>query len=468
MYMHTDNLYEKYFGEVPEITVALAPHGSARRYWLQGGGNQVKAVLTNGENNAENDAFIYLARHLYDKSLPVPELLCVSDDRKWYLQSFVGYSSLYDLIVKGTVETATLEECMRLLANIQVKGADGMDWDICYPVEEINRRAVMWDLNYFKYSFLKLYCESIDETRLEDDFNRIAESVTGKRIPQLLVLRDFQSRNVMVDDNGKISVIDFQGARRGNPLYDVASFVNQTRAGFDRQTRLHLINMYKNELERLGVCIPDSLFKQQFNIISLFRSLQTLGTYGFRGVVQGNARFGSQIPKGVRSALENDVCREYPEVYRCLTICDKTVAHKKVEATDRLTVKVNSFSFKKGYPEDESGNGGGFVFDCRWMHNPGRYEQYRQLTGRDNDVIAFLEEQGECRRFVEGCFELVKPAVQNYVERGFSSLSISFGCTGGQHRSVYCADMLARFLKQLFPLVNIVLNHRERRITEYI
>lgn len=131
-----------------------------------------------------------------------------------------------------------------------------------------------------------------------------------------------------------------------------------------------------------------------------------------------------------------------------------------------LTVTIYSFSFKKGIPEDNSGNGGGYVFDCRSTHNPGKYDEYKQLTGLDQPVIDFLEKDGEILEFLSSVYTLVDHHVARFLERGFEHLQVSFGCTGGQHRSVYSAQHTAEHIKEKFPTVSIELIHRERGIQQ--
>ncbi len=128
-----------------------------------------------------------------------------------------------------------------------------------------------------------------------------------------------------------------------------------------------------------------------------------------------------------------------------------------------LTVEITSFSFKKGIPEDKSGNGGGFVFDCRALPNPGRYEEYKHVNGTQQVVIDFFKPYSECEEFLSHIYAIVSQSVTKYIERDFSHLMINFGCTGGQHRSVYFAEKTATFVKETFP-VNVIVNHREQAI----
>lgn len=127
-----------------------------------------------------------------------------------------------------------------------------------------------------------------------------------------------------------------------------------------------------------------------------------------------------------------------------------------------LTIHINSFSYKKsGIPADTTGHGGGFVFDCRFIYNPGRREEFKLLTGQDKDVIAFLESQHEMKTFLNNVYDITDLAIENYIERDFTDLMISFGCTGGQHRSVYAAEKAKEHISKKYPGVNIILHHTQ-------
>lgn len=339
-----------------------------------------------------------------------------------------------------------------------------MDFAYCYPLAEFNRRSILWDLNYFKYCFLKTTGLEFQENLLEDDFEHMADALLQIQ-PQVFMYRDFQSRNVMLRE-GKPYFIDFQGGRKGPFYYDVASFLWQAKANYPDSLRQELIDEYLDALQPYHA-IGKEQFLATLRHFVLFRTLQVLGAYGFRGYFEKKAHFIQSVPyaiENLRQLLETDF-PEYP--YLCLVLRKLTELPQFASVRNRrkLTVRVMSFSYKKGIPEDPSGNGGGYVFDCRAVHNPGKYEQYKQLTGRDKPVIDFLEQDGEILRFLEHVDALVDAHVQRFLERGFTNLSICFGCTGGQHRSVYSAEHVARHLNEKFG-VRIQLIHREQHIEQ--
>lgn len=339
-----------------------------------------------------------------------------------------------------------------------------MDFGYCYPLAEFNRRSILWDLNYFKYCFLKTTGLEFQENLLEDDFEHMADALLQIQ-PQVFMYRDFQSRNVMLRE-GKPYFIDFQGGRKGPFYYDVASFLWQAKANYPDSLRQELIDEYLDALQPYHA-IGKEQFLATLRHFVLFRTLQVLGAYGFRGYFEKKAHFIQSVPyaiENLRQLLETDF-PEYP--YLCLVLRKLTELPQFASVRNRrkLTVRVMSFSYKKGIPEDPSGNGGGYVFDCRAVHNPGKYEQYKQLTGRDKPVIDFLEQDGEILRFLEHVDALVDAHVQRFLERGFTNLSICFGCTGGQHRSVYSAEHVARHLNEKFG-VRIQLIHREQHIEQ--
>ena len=462
-------LYKSYAGHEPEDVEALAGAGSNRRYFRLKGDPTLIGVK--GENADENRAFLYLAAHFREKGLPVPRVCARSQDEMHYLQEDLGDTLLFDAIGKGRSsgtfdeeEKRLLRQTIRLLPALQVKGAEDLDFGRCYPQAEFNRRSVLWDLNYFKYCFLKATGIDFQEDRLEDDFQAMADVLLKADAPYFMY-RDFQSRNVMVRD-GEPWFIDYQGGRRGPLHYDVASFLWQAKAHYPDTLRKELLDEYLDAL-RAYIPVDEAEFKSLLRHFVLFRTLQVLGAYGFRGYFEKKPHFLQSVPYAIGNLrkLLREGFPEYP--YLCEVLGRLTDLYPSVDAPQEppLVVKVTSFSYKKGIPEDTSGNGGGFVFDCRAVHNPGKYECYKSLTGLDEPVIRFLEEDGEIIPFLEHACALVDASVRRYLERGFTSLTVCFGCTGGQHRSVYSAQHLAEHLHRKFG-VEVELTHREQAITQ--
>lgn len=464
------NLYAQWSGDVCESITPMSGAGSNRRYYrVKSRENDTTVIATAGDDVAENKAFIYLSKHFAALGLPVPEVLSVSDDNRVYLQSDLGDASLFDMLATRDDNSAVgvcLEKTMRVMARVQHQGCRDLDFTRCFPVESMDRRAIMWDLNYFKYCFLKAIGITFSEPLLEDDFERLASMLAAGDDCRTVMLRDFQSRNVMIKD-GEPYLIDFQGARRGYPEYDVASMLWQAKAGFTDAERRHYVGVYLDEAGRLAP-IDHAAFEERLQMMVLFRLLQVLGAYGFRGYFENKAHFVTSIPQAVANL--RDILPGIPASLGYLrgvlaAICDDERFAPAVDYGG-LTVRVTSFSYKKGgVPRDTVGNGGGFVFDCRAIHNPGRYEQYKALTGRDPQVIEFLEENGEVFKFLENAFRLVDASVERYISRGFNSLMVSFGCTGGRHRSVYSAEAMARHLREKYG-VRVVLEHVAQGITE--
>lgn len=466
-----EKLYCSVFGQMPKAVMPLPGAGSNRRYFRLTG---VESVIgTIGVSCQENNAFIYFSELFASRQLPVPKVLAVSDDRLCYLQEDLGDTSLCSEIAKFGAQSdlvnSAFERLIELLPKFQYGYSAELDASKCYPRRAMDTRAVMWDLNYFKYSFIKATGIDFDEDQLEDEFEILAAEIV-KNPNSTLLLRDFQSRNVMVK-NDDLYVIDFQGTRMGEGLYDVASLLWQARAGLTDEQRIRYAQLYQKAVEAT-IGKPIENFSQRLTLVVLFRLLQVLGAYGFRGLFERKAIFLEVIPLAVASLgkivkqLQSLMPGFLPYLSELLL---KVAAMPRFAAelsSSGLIVTVMSFSYKKGIPEDLTGNGGGFVFDCRAMHNPGRYNEYKQLTGRDKPVIDFLEERGEMAKFLENCYSLVDASVERYIQRGFANLAVNFGCTGGQHRSVYGAEHLARHISEKYG-VAVKLIHREQSITEY-
>ena len=462
-------LYVAYTGHEPESIDEMPASGSNRRYFRLKG--EPTLIGVSGESVEENRAFLYMAEHFLQKGLPVPKVLIKSDDDIFYLQEDLGDTLLFNAIEKGRKtsvfgeeEKQLLRKTMRLLPAVQFAGADGMDFSYCYPQAEFNARSILWDLNYFKYCFLKATGLDFQEDKLEDDFQKMAD-VLLRSSSATFMYRDFQSRNVMIKDD-EPWLIDFQGGRKGPVYYDVASFLWQAKANYPESLRKELLKEYIDALRKYQP-VDEAYFYAQLRHFVLFRTMQVLGAYGFRGYFEKKPHFIQSVPYAIENLrqLLKEPYAEYPYLCKILTELTEMKQFTDELQKRRLTVKVTSFAYKKGIPEDTSGNGGGFVFDCRAVNNPGKYERYKPFTGLDEPVIRFLEEDGEITEFLTHVYALVDASVKRYMERGFTSLSVCFGCTGGQHRSVYSAQHLAEHLNQKFG-VQVNLMHREQNIEQ--
>jgi aminoglycoside/choline kinase family phosphotransferase len=463
-------LYQSYKGKEVQDIVEMPSSGSNRRYFrLKGEEGTMIGVC--GTSVDENKAFIYIAKHFRECGLPVPEVYCHSDDFVFYLQEDLGDTLLFNAIEKGRKtsvfseeEKVLLRKTIRILPAIQFAGANGFDFSVCYPQPEFNERSIMWDLNYFKYCFLKATGMEFQENMLEDEFLKMSD-VLMRSSSATFMYRDFQSRNVMIKD-GEPYFIDFQGGRKGPFYYDVASFLWQAKARYPDSLRKELIKDYIEALRKYKP-VDENYFYSQLRHFVLFRTLQVLGAYGFRGYFEKKPHFIQSVPyalENLRELLKEDY-PEYPYLCKMLRQLTELKQFTDDLKKHQLTVKVMSFAYKKGIPDDPTGNGGGFVFDCRAVNNPGKYDRYKPFNGLDEPVIRFLEEDGEILTFMEHVYALVDASVKRYMERGFSNLSVCFGCTGGQHRSVYSAQHLAEHLNRKFG-VRVELVHREQNIEQ--
>lgn len=464
-----EKLYSDHVGSAPTAVEELPSSGSNRRYFRLFGEQNLIGVI--GTCREENDAFIYMSGHFLDKSINVPAVIAVSDDHMCYLQEDLGDTLLFNAIEKGRLtrsfsndERELLVHTIRALPDIQFAGAVGLDFNYCYPSSQFDVRTIMWDLNYFKYCFLKATGIEFQEDLLEDDFQALAD-VLMRSQSGTFMYRDFQSRNVMIKD-GQPWFIDFQGGRKGPFYYDVASFLWQAKANYPDSLRQELIDEYIDSLRKYQY-IDRDYFMEQLRHFVLFRTLQVLGAYGFRGYFEKKPHFMQSVPFAIANlrALLDRPYSEYPYLNDLLNRLVNLKQFTSDLQKKSLTVKVMSFAYKKGIPNDPSGNGGGYVFDCRAVNNPGKYERYKPFTGLDRQVIQFLEDDGEIGVFLDNCYRLVDASVVRYKERGFTNLMVCFGCTGGQHRSVYCAQHMAEHIHSKFN-VKVELVHREQNIEQ--
>lgn len=459
-------------GETPKDILPIAASGSARKYYRIVTENR-SLIGTYSSNIEENEAFLTFCEHFHELNLNVPEVYAVNEEHSCYLQSDFGDDNLFAHVQKALQSGGYGENTIRLfkkalshLVKFQCLGHQGLDYSKAYPTPSFDRQSIIDDLNYFKYYFLKPH-EEIDfnETRLDKDFSAFADFVS-KAPNDFFMYRDFQSRNIMVKDND-LYFIDFQGGRRGPLNYDVVSLLYQVKAQIPQAVRDELIDYYKTELAQY--VNPDEVKFDLYQPYFVYlRLLQVLGAYGFRGLIQKKSHFIESIPYALKELTmwnENHPLTDYPELQNVISKLS-TINYKLPTPNSKLTVTINSFSFKKGYPDDFSGNGGGFVFDCRALPNPGREPEFKTKTGRDWEVIDYLMAKPQVHVFLDHVKAIVSQSVDNYIERHFSNLMISFGCTGGQHRSVFFAQTIYEWLKAAYPDINLKLNHIERKITE--
>ena len=501
-------LYKETTGlDVAEVEI-IPGAGSNRQYYRLKGNDGSTLIGAVGTSRDENHAFCYLAKHFTEAGLPVPQVVAESEDGLRYLQNDLGKQSLFDALKGGREaggrynahERELLRRTIAALPAMQILGAHELDFSQCYPQEALDETNVLFDLNYFKYCFLKATGLDFHELKLEASFQLMARDIVN--IPGgAFMYRDFQARNVMLDAQGNPYFIDFQGGRKGPVQYDVASFLWQASARYPKKLRSELIKVYLQSLKQYQE-VSEKKFRQGLQLCVLFRLLQVLGAYGFRGYFERKKHFLESIPpamENLRDLLNEGGC-PYPYLNEVLiklvsmpqfkpekkeevrradglktTELNPYQAHpldgpptfSRYDAQGPLVVRVFSFSYRKGIPEDTSGNGGGYVFDCRSTHNPGRYEPYKQLTGLDEPVIRFLEDDGEILTFLDSVYKLADAHITRYLQRGFTNLMFSFGCTGGQHRSVYSAQHLAEHIHKKFG-VEVHICHREQGIEQVL
>ncbi len=465
-------------GLKPLEILPIAESGSSRNYYRIL--TETRSLIGTYSNNIEeNEAFLHFSRHFHDLRLNVPEVYAVNNEHTCYLQSDFGDDSLFAHVQKTLMAGGFGENVIELykktlshLVRFQCIGNQGLDYSKAYPCERFDRQAILDDLNYFKYYFVKPH-EVIDfnESRLSKDFEAFADFL--QQAPSdFFMYRDFQSRNIMIQ-NDEPYFIDFQGGRKGPLNYDVVSLLYQVKAQIPQAVRDQLILYYKEVLAQY-VSPEEVKFDTYQPYFVYLRLLQVLGAYGFRGLIQKKSHFIESIPYALRELKiwsENHPLSSFPElqyVISQLSTLNYPLSTDSQLSTlnSKLTVTINSFSFKKGYPNDFSGNGGGYVFDCRALPNPGREPEFKTKTGRDWEVIDYLMAKPPVHDFLDHVKGIVSQSVENYKERHFSNLMVSFGCTGGQHRSVFFAQTIYDWLKKTYPDIHLILNHIERKIKE--
>lgn len=460
-------LFKRWSGNHPDKATALPPSGSERKYFRFNYQDESAIGVWNPVKE-ENTAFLYFTRHFLANGLHVPGIYGEDLANNVYLQQDLGNSSLFSLLEKRSPVSFVSDEVIRLLKEsihelirFQVIAGKSVDYYYCYPQTNFDDRSMKWDLNYFKYYFLKLHVP-FHEAKLEEDFDTLVNYLAGADAGYFMY-RDFQSRNILIKDE-RPYFIDYQGGRKGPLQYDLASLLFQVKADLPYNLKEELLEHYISELSSM-IKIDRVEFKKYYYGFVLLRLLQVLGAYGYRGLIEKRPHFISSIPFALKNLdwwLNHiDLKLKLPELLSTLKSLSEIDKYQTISEpfNRKFTLSIKSFSYKEGIPEDLNGNGGGFVFDCRALPNPGREERYRAFNGKDKIIINYLENMPGVIDFLNTAEKLVSQSVENYLNRGFRSLMVSFGCTGGQHRSVYCAEVMANRLRNKYQNINVEIAH---------
>jgi aminoglycoside/choline kinase family phosphotransferase len=463
-------IFQRHFKVPAEVVQPLQGHlsGSGRRIIRLSAG-PMRAIGILYDVREENVAFLEFTRHFRRHGLPVPEIYGEDLSRGAYLEQDLGDTTLFEFLSEHRSGAEIAEPAVEayrkvvaLLPRFQVEAGHDLNYKACYPRASFDRQSIAWDLNYFKYYFLRLAGIPFNEQALEDDFSRLTKFLLSAPRDYFLY-RDFQSRNIMLPE-GNPYFLDYQGGRKGALQYDVASLLYDAKADLPPEFRQQMLDRYLESLANF-LSLDRGAFLHYYYAYVYVRIMQALGAYGFRGFYERKTHFLQSVPyalRNIRWLLHNvELPVALPtltEAFRGMVASEKL--HDVASASGQLTVRVSSFSFHRGLPSDETGNGGGFIFDGRSLPNPGREERFKPLTGKDAPVIEYLEQQASVRQFLANATALVDASVANYRSRGFKNLMVSFGCTGGQHRSVYLAEQLAKHLGSTNG-VEVILHHRE-------
>lgn len=465
-----EELFEQWAGEPCLNKIQITANGSNRLYYrLEGETKSCIAAIN--KDVRENEAFFFFAKEMAKRGVKVPEVYAISEDRTTYIQEDLGNVTIYTFLASRKTNGVDVTEQMRdlykraidNLIEIQTACRD-IDFSNAYPRPCFDRQAIQWDLDYFKYYFLKLFHVPFDEQLLERDFQTFMDYLLDEDCGYFMY-RDFQSRNIMLY-NDELYFIDFQGARKGAAQYDLASLLYSSKSDVPDEMRKELLEYYMDKREaaedkKQG--FDRESFKNKFYGYVLARMMQAMGAYGFRGVIEKKEYFVKSIPYAVRNLRKVLETVDFPiEIPHLMTVWQSITEMKEYsDANEQLTVSIFSFSYRKGIPFDKSGNGGGYVFDCRALPNPGLFDEYKLLNGRDQAVIDFFEQHPETERYLDYVRGIVGESVTSYISRGYTRLMINFGCTGGRHRSVYCAERIARYIHENFDC-NVSIHHLEQ------
>lgn len=458
-----EKLFEDHFLVKPESITALPVSGSDRRYYRMRAG-EISAIGTYNSNVPENNSYFYFTELFRKHEINVPEVYKVGRERRYYLQQDLGSTSLFDLLMeKGYTDEVKdyFHKSVEQLVKLQWQAGRECNYNQCFSSKQFDEKAIMSDLLYFKYYFADLQKIPYDKNALMDEMESLSRDL-GRIQPQALMYRDFQSRNIMVHE-GKVFFIDYQGAMQGPPQYDLASLLWQAKAKIPAAWKEDMLNKYVTAMEDLKISrVEEIYFRKGYLQFVLLRMLQVLGAYGFRGLLENKPHFRTSIGPALKNL--NSFLNEHTQIpmYAELRALLENISAANMQeyysvpepsADIKLQVSISSFSYKKnGVPKDKTSHGGGYVFDCRGVKNPGRYKDYKFLLGTDEQVMQYLERETRMTEFMQHAESMVSLNVEDYMSRGFDHLSVSFGCTGGQHRSVYAAEHLATYIRNKYKI----------------
>lgn len=470
-----NSIFENWSGEKANQIITIPQSGSYREYYRIIGSSKT-AIGVYNEDLKENRSFLSFTKHFFSIGLPVPEVLSEDKNGKLYLLSDLGDESLFDFLHEKRNQVGVFpgsaikayKAALTILPKFQITASEKLDYKLSYPRDAFDKQSMMWDLSYFKYYFLKLAKIPFDEQLLEDDFQKFTDYLL-KADSDYFLYRDFQSKNIMMVD-GEPYFIDYQGGRKGALQYDVASILYDSKANIPADIKDILLDHYLEKLSNY-IDFTKEEWLEYYKAFVLVRLMQAMGAYGFRGFYERRTQFLKSIPYALKQLDNIFKSNLFPQgfpylekVLKSLTESRSLMKYRRDFNTQiPLNIEILSFSYHKGLPENSQGNGGGFIFDCRGIHNPGRYERFKDKNGKDEEVIDFLKMGGEADEFLHNSIQLIEQTADKYLNREFKNLQIAFGCTGGQHRSVYCAERMAENLKEKYEdkvMINLI--HREQ------
>ncbi len=461
--------FKNYSGRKPDSIEPLLQSGSYRKYYrITSSGQNFIGVYN--EDKKENIAFLSFTKTFLEQGLNVPEIYADDIDKNVYLLQYLGEISLNSYLsdknVNGSFSSESLEMYKKVVEKLplfQIKGGKSIDYSVCYPRHSFDKQSMMWDLNYFKYYFLKLAKVIFDEQKLETDFHVFTEFLLETNRENFMY-RDFQSRNIMIFNDGPY-FIDYQGGRRGALQYDIASVLFEAKTSLPADIRELLLDHYLQHLAKQIKIDTKDFYKYYYGYVYI-RLMQAMGAYGFRGLYEKKKLFLQSIPQAIEILKWLRKNTKLPvNITEMELVWDRLINSEHIiklaSKILNLTVNINSFSYRRSIPVDETKNGGGFVFDCRLYNNPGKLDEFKNFTGLDKPVIDYLNSDSNVLVFLENIFALIDGTIESYKDKGYTNLMVNFGCTGGQHRSVYSAEKLSLHLKNKFQGIKVVLRHRE-------